>query len=181
MFKDWHDFYLLLGPASAGLIGLLFVVVSLTTDIERGQALRGARVYLSPIVFHLAVLVTVSGLCMFPDTPSLLVGAVATAAGLIGLAYALYVCREMMAQTVQTFDGDLVRYGLAVAALYLGTAAAGVLVLVRFAWAPQVLASVLMAMFLLMIHNAWDLVIWITPRKPDPPAEPAPPADPMSE
>jgi hypothetical protein len=179
MFADWHDFYLLLGPAAAGLIGLLFVVVSLTTNIERSRALRGAKVYLSPVVFHLAVLVMLSGLCMFPDAPSAMVGAVALAAGLIGVGYAICVCRMMMARTVETFGVDIVRYGVAVAVLYLWMAGAGALVLGRFGYAPHILAAGLLAMFLLMIHNAWDLVIWITPRKPespdDPPADASPP------
>ena len=180
MFKDWHDFYLLLGPAAAGLIGLLFVVMSLTTELERSRVINGARVYMSPVVFHLAVVVLISAVCMFPDTPAPLVGAVTTIAALIGLAYAGYVCREMIAQTVQTFGGDVVRYGAAVAAIYVALGGAGVLVLIRFTYGPQILAAALMAMFLLMIHNAWDLVLWITPGKPDsqpePPADGAPPA-----
>lgn len=169
MFKDWHDFYLLLGPAAAGLIGLLFVVMSLTTEIERSRALRGAKIYMSPIVFHLAVLVLLSGLCMFPDAPSVLVGAVAIAAALTGLVYAAYVCREISVKDVESFGSDVVRYGVAVAVLYIWMAAAGVLVLIRFGYAPHILASDLLAMFLLMIHNAWDLVVWITPKKPDTP------------
>jgi hypothetical protein len=179
MFTDWHDFYLLLGPAAAGLIGLLFVVASLTTNIERSKALKGAKVYISPVVFHLAVLVMISGLCMFPDTPAGLVGLVSLATGLIGVAYAIYVCCLMMAQVVETFGIDILRYGVAVGVLYAWMAVAGVLVLNRFAYAPQVLAAALLAMFLLMIHNAWDLVVWITPRKPDnqdhPPKDSTPP------
>ena len=124
MFSDWHDFYLLLGPAAAGLIGLLFVVASLTTNIERSKALKGAKVYISPVVFHLAVVVLISALCMFPDTPGVLVGAATVAAGLIGLAYAGYVCSLMMAKTVETFGIDIVRYGVAVAVLYAWIAAA---------------------------------------------------------
>lgn len=175
MFSDWHDFYLLLGPAAAGLIGLLFVVASLTTNIERSKALRGAKVYMSPVVFHLAVVVLISALCMFPNTPAAIVGGVAVAAGLIGVAYGGYVCCMMMAKTVETFGIDIVRYGVAVAILYVGIAAGGALVLNGFEYAPQVLAAALLAMFLLMIHNAWDLVVWITPRKPDQPEQAPPP------
>ncbi len=60
MFENWHDFYLVLGPAAAGLIGLLFVVVSLTGNLERSRALKATRVYMTPIVFHLGVLVLLS-------------------------------------------------------------------------------------------------------------------------
>ncbi len=159
----------------AGLIGLLFVVVSLTAGIERSRALRGAKIYMSPIVFHLGVLVMISGLCMFPDMPPVVVGAVAAAAGVVGVAYAAYVGREISAKDVESFGSDVVRYGVAVAVLYLAMIGAGAMVLARFGYAPQVLAAVLLAMFLLMIHNAWDLVVWITPRQPD--SQPEPPVD----
>ena len=103
----------------------------------------------------------------------------ATLAGLIGVVYAAYVGREISAKDVESFGSDVVRYGVAVAVLYAWIAAAGVLVLNRFGYAPHVLAAALLAMFLLMIHNAWDLVVWITPRKPDgqPDSPPVPPPE----
>ena len=169
MFESWHDFYLVLGPASAGLIGLLFVVMSLTVGLERGRVLRGAKVYMTPIVFHLAVLVLLCGLTLFPKVGGFFIGAVATACGLIGLAYATYICRAFLGKTVESYEGDLWFYGVAVGVLYAGMAASGVLVLARHPAGPYVLAADQLALFLLMLNNAWDLVVFITPRKDDPP------------
>jgi hypothetical protein len=169
MFEGWHDFYLVLGPAAAGLIGLLFVVVSLTSNLERDKALRGTRVFMTPIVFHLGVLVLLSALALFPKASAPFIGGMAAACGLVGLAYAAYVCRAFLSKAVESYDGDLLRYGLGVGALYVGLVAAGALVLAHQATGPYVLALDQIALFLLMVHNAWDLVVFIAPRKDGPP------------
>jgi hypothetical protein len=168
MFEGWHDFYLVLGPAAAGLIGLLFVVMSLTSHLERDKAMRGTRVFMTPIVFHLGVLVLLGGLGLFPKVSEAFVGAVTVACGLAGLAYAAYVCRAFISKAVESYEGDLWRYGLGVGALYVGMVAAGVLILNHQGTGPYLLAADQIAMFLLMVHNAWDLVIFIAPRKNDP-------------
>ena len=175
MFEGWHDFYLVLGPASAGLIGLLFVVMSLTAGIERNRGLRGAQIYMTPIVFHLGVLVLLGVLALFPSMPAQPMGAAAGACGVLGLVYAAYVCRAMLSKTVQSYDGDLWCYGLAVALLYLGMIVAGGVILTGRKAGPYLLAVDQVALFLLMVNNAWDLVVFITPRRDDPPPPPTPP------
>ena len=42
MFQGWDNYFFMLGSAGAGLIGLLFVVVTLTAGIDRSRAQRGA-------------------------------------------------------------------------------------------------------------------------------------------
>ncbi len=171
MFEGWHDFYLVLGPASAGLIGLLFVVMSLTGNLERDKALSGSRVFMTPIVFHLGVLFLLSGLALFPHAVPWAIGAAATTCGLLGLAYAAYVSRAFLSKAVESYDGDLWRYGLGVGALYAGLVAAGVLILAGQRTGPDILALDQLALFLLMVNNAWDLVLFIAPRKDGPPDE----------
>ena len=168
MFEGWHDFYLVLGPASAGLIGLLFVVVTLTTNLEREKAMRGVRIFMTPIVFHLGVLVLLSGLALFPRVSSDFVGAAAFAGGLVGLAYAAYICQAFLSKAVESYEGDLWRYGIGAGVLYAGLVVAAALILFGEAIGPYVLAVDQIALFLLMVHNTWDLVVFITPRKDDP-------------
>lgn len=173
MFEGWHDFYLVLGPSSAALIGLLFVVVTLTTNLEREKAMRGVRVFMTPVVFHLGVLVLLSGLALFPKAGAGFIGGVALLSGLVGLAYAAYVCWAFLSNAVESYDGDLWRYGLGVGALYLGLAGAGALITLGRPSGPYILAVDQIALFLLMVNNAWDLVVFITPRKDDPPPDQA--------
>jgi hypothetical protein len=169
MFEGWHDFYLVLGPSAAALIGLLFIVVTLTSGLERQRAVRGAQVFMTPIVFHLGALVMQSALALFPHMGAPPMGAIVTACGLLGLAYAAYVAHAFLAGTVECYEGDLWNYALAVGMLYAGMTAAGILLLLRQEAGPYVLAVDQVALFLQMINNAWDLVVFITPRKDDQP------------
>jgi hypothetical protein len=169
MFENWHDFYLVMGPSAAALIGLLFIVVTLTANLERERAIRGAQVFMTPVVFHLGVVVLQSALGLFPGMSALPMGAVVTACGLAGLAYAAYVCHAFMSKSVESYEGDLLNYGIAVGVIYVGMTTAGVLLLARQTFAPYVLAVDQIALFLMMLNNAWDLVVFITPRREDPP------------
>jgi hypothetical protein len=165
MFEGWHDFYLVLGPSAAALIGLLFIVVTLTAGLERQRAIRGAQIFMTPIVFHLGVLVLLCTLGLFPGMAALPMGAVTTACGLAGLAYAAYVSHAFLSKTVESYAGDLWYYGIAVGVLYAVMTTAGGLLLARQAFAPYILAAGQIALFLLMVNNAWDLVVFITPRR----------------
>ncbi len=46
MFSGWDNFYLLVGSAAGALIGLLFIVVTLTANMDARMRPRGAKVYL---------------------------------------------------------------------------------------------------------------------------------------
>src|ERR1700740_3153229 len=48
VFQGWDNFYFMVGSAAAGLIGLLFVVVTLTAGFDRDQAQRGQALYMNP-------------------------------------------------------------------------------------------------------------------------------------
>src|SRR4051794_30516221 len=88
MFHEWDSFYLLVGSAAAALIGLLFVVSTLTTNVDQGRATLGAKVYMTPTVFHLAVVLVVSAMAL---TPNIAVHAAAAIVGLcavVGFPYA---------------------------------------------------------------------------------------------
>src|SRR3954470_13720467 len=61
MIEGWSDFYLLIGSAAAALIGLLFVVTTLSAGRDRSEVQRGMRLYTSPIVFHLGLVLVLSG------------------------------------------------------------------------------------------------------------------------
>jgi hypothetical protein len=173
MYQGWHDLYLVLGPASAGLIGLLFVVVTLTAGSERQRAMRGAQVYMTPIVFHLGVLVLLAAFALFPNQSALPMGAATVICGMLGLTYASYVCRALMSKTMNTFVSDLWCYGFLVAALYVGMIVSGLLIVAGLTPGPYALAVDQIALYLLMVNNAWDLVLYITPRRDDPPPDEA--------
>ena len=66
MFQHWDSYYLLLGSAAGALIGLLFVVATLSAGREVSTVTRGTKTYLTPTVFHFAMVMAVSALATAP-------------------------------------------------------------------------------------------------------------------
>src|SRR4051812_15946660 len=120
MGEGWKDFYLLIGSAGAALIGLLFVVVTLTAGRDRQTLMLGQRLYTSPIVFHLALVLLLSGGAMAPTVSARafawLCGLLAVVGVIVGIRIAIGIHRA------PAFAGgldDLFWYGIVPAFLYL--------------------------------------------------------------
>jgi hypothetical protein len=71
VLKPWETFYFMIGSAGAGLIGLLFVVVTLTAGFDQSQINRGAKFYMTPTAFHFAVVLTASAVAVAPGVPDM--------------------------------------------------------------------------------------------------------------
>ena len=165
MFEGWDDYFLLVGSAAAALIGLLFVVVTLTAGRERSTIELGQRFYMTPIVADLGAILLLSGTVMAPALHEGVKGVLVTLAGIAGLAadvgIALGIRKLKLAEGTRGFD--VTWYGVVPAIVSVALAGAGIGVLLHMAWAPVAVAAVLMALLLVCIHNAWDLVTFIAP------------------
>ncbi len=167
MFEHWDSFYLLIGSAAAALIGLLFIVATLTAGLDGEQSQRGARVYLTPTVFHLAVSLVVSAVALAPSLTAIGVGGSIAAVSALGLIYSVSVAgqiRRMSRGADAPHWTDFWFYGVLMAVTYLALEAGAISVWAAPASAPCVIGFVLLALLLLGIRNAWDLVTWIAPR-----------------
>lgn len=76
MFEGWDNYYLSLGPSAAALVGLMFVVVTPTAGRDRKDVERGKHFYTSPIVWHLGVVLVLSGAASAPTMTPKFYGAV---------------------------------------------------------------------------------------------------------
>jgi hypothetical protein len=165
MFEGWEDYYLLVGSAAAALIGLLFVVISLLAGRERSSLEMGARFYMTPIVFDLAAILVLSGAAMAPPIHPAIYGWFAIAFGLVSctmdIRITLGIGRLDVAAENRTFD--TLWYGIIPAFVSVLFVVAGASVLLHQSWAPMAVGGVLMALLVLSIHNAWDLVTYIAP------------------
>src|SRR5450432_989487 len=155
MFAHWDSFYLLIGGASGGLIGLVFIVVTLIRGVDATISLRNAGVYMSPIVFHLATVLVLSALATAPDLPDAAVGGV-----IAGFALGGFICAGRVivmlgpSKKVRAAHwSDIWAYGIAPTAAYLGLAAAAATVWLAPAWAARLLAVGLVALLLNAIRN----------------------------
>ena len=175
--QGWDNYYYLVGSAAAGLIGLLFVVMTLTAGRERSGILRGATLYMTPTVVHFASVLSISALSLAPGLPVAARGIAVGIFALAGLAVAIRACvgiaRPRKSAEAPHWS-DFWCYGAAPVALYLALAAViAVSTTARPPWAPHALAGLLLALLLLGIRNAWDLVTWIAPARPEAPGDSA--------
>jgi hypothetical protein len=165
----WDNFYYLIGSASAGLIGLLFVVVTLAAGRDRETSLRGAALYMTPTVVNFGVVLSVSAVCLAPGLPlgaRCVAFALATWLGLINAARACWGIAHPRTSAGPAHWSDAWCYG--VAPLVIHVTLAGVILATALGparWAPYGMGGLLLALLLLGVRNAWDLVTWIAPAR----------------
>jgi hypothetical protein len=179
LFHGWDNFYFMMGSAGAGLIGLLFVVITLTAGFERTRALRGSQLYLTPNMVHFANVLVVSAVAMAPGLPAPVVAGLIGLVALTGLARAIGSSIGIRAS--RTDDppphwSDFWFYGVAPGVVYVAILVAAGGICRQTAWAPYLMATMLLTLMLLAIRNAWDLITWIAPGPPQPNQPTPPPA-----
>lgn len=172
MFEGWDNFYLMLGPAAAGLIGLLFVVVTLTSGRDRRETSRGQALYLTPTALNFAVVMTISAVVLAPKmqpaaTASLF--SLVALAGLFGSIRASIGIGSPRPDREPPHWSDFWLYGMMPTVVYLALCGACVAVWLRLEWAAQGLAGLVLVLLLVAMRNAWDLVTTIAPMRSSPP------------
>jgi hypothetical protein len=164
MFDGWGDYFFMIGSSAAALIGLMFVVVTLTAGHDRQETERGKHLYTSPIVFHLAVILVLSGATIAPEVELRLFAFAALGIALLGFAMGMRSAIGIMRRSkMESARFDMFWYGVAPAIAYVGLAAASIGLLGRHAWAPPAFAADVMALLLVSIHAEWDLVTFLAP------------------
>jgi hypothetical protein len=171
VFHGWDGYFTLLGTAAAGLIGLLFVVVTLTSGYDRDRAQRGQSIYMTPTMLHFAVVLAVSAMTLVPGLTAFRATALLAVATLVGLINTLWAAYGIGFRRlgVPPHWTDVWLYGAAPAMIYLALGGACVGFALGTDWAPHALAVLLLALLLLGIRNAWDLVTWMAPTRNQPP------------
>ena len=168
MFQGWDNFFFMLGSAAAGLIGLMFVVVTLTAGFDQSRRLWGQKLYLTPTVLQFAMVLVVSAVALAPGLSAAATAAVLAAIGLFGLANEV----RTSAGIADPGSGgppshwtDVWAYGVFPAAIYLLLCAVSIVIwTAAAAWAGDAVAALALALLLSGIRNAWDLVTWIAPQ-----------------
>src|SRR5579862_8035420 len=138
MFEGWDSFYLLIGGAAGGLIGLLFIVVTLIRGGDVGSKLRGASVFMTPTVAHLAMVLTLSAAATAPGLSAAEAGGVF---GVCALACLLFTGRALIMLITEsvksTHWSDVWGYGAAPFAASVALAASAAAVALNWPWAAR--------------------------------------------
>ncbi len=162
MLHDWHDFYVLVGTASATLVGLMFVAASVGAQVFTERNREAMRAFISPTVVHFS---SVLFICIVAAVPSETWVSLAILLLLGGVAARVWVqlfVRHSFAVDVI----DRLFYALIPVVGYLLMLGSAVLLLLRSQWSLESLAVALITLLLAGLRNAWDMTMWIVIRVP---------------
>src|SRR5215471_7961463 len=149
LLHDWHDFYILVGTASATLVGLMFVAVSIGASIFDEDHSAGMTAFITPTVMHFAAVLFTCFMVTIPTQSWRTLGAFIGAGGLAGAIY----CGRLVTQMIirHRFNVDLIDrlfYSLLPLLGYLlALISAALLFMQSIASANLIAAAVLMLLF----------------------------------
>lgn len=158
----WESFYLMVGSSSAVLIGLLFVVITLTTEGETSTTTDSQRTFLTPTVYHFGAPFFVSAVAITPEL-SVPVTAIAVALpALVGLFLSAGALMRLSRRRVRAPHwSDHIFYLVLPAALYLALLLSAWAFWSGWAWGAHAIAATVIALVLLGIRDAWDIATWL--------------------
>jgi hypothetical protein len=164
----WHEFYMLLGTASATMVGLLFVAASVCSGVFTAERRAPLRVFLSASVVHFSSILTVSLIVLAPVQGWLLFGGLILACGVFGLLYSCSAWRDTLRdrQLSKVIDlEDRVWYLVLPIIGYLAELLSGFALVSQMERGCAMLALSVGILLVVGIHNAWDITVWTITRR----------------
>jgi hypothetical protein len=165
MLAEWHEFYALLGTAAATLVALLFVAVSIATDVltPEPESRRNTATYMSPVVFHYANILFLSLIAMIPTQTRESFGIVIAVASIGSFGYSLLVMVRVHRNSISDLS-DRLGYGAVPMLCYATGLISSWLMLREQSAGLNLLAAAALALLVTNIRNAWDLMISLARR-----------------
>ena len=170
--QPWQNFYLLLGGASATLVGLMFIAISFGPawwrPEDRPILSASFSAFLSPTFIHFVYVLVTAVVALVPTFSEAVLGGLLVIAGIGSLGHvARHVPFLLDRYRAQRLDrSDLVWYSLLPSVAYVLYLDAGI-GLVRTALlgrptahALDVLAAANILLLVIGVRNAWDLMVF---------------------
>lgn len=161
----WDNFYVVVGSSAGALIGLTFVVITVSGNValQTGELGRGIAAFTTPIIVQFSAVLFVCALLSAP-WPSLIPPAVLLGImGLAGLAYTVIVVRrQLRLESYNLVLEDWLSYGAGQFVVSIALLAAAVLLPGAPAVALFIIGGMLLLLLFIAIHNAWDIVTYLT-------------------
>lgn len=163
--RSWQNFYFMIGGASAGLMGLMFVALSLGTHLVNDETRASFPAFVTPSILYFVSVLLVAGVMLVPSYTPLTLGLMLFVGGAAGLGRTIRHVLQIIRVAIQNRDFNLVDWLAQIILPVVGYA----LVLIAGLgftgnqWSPAFMGLWLAALLLLIcaIANTWGLVIWI--------------------
>jgi hypothetical protein len=183
----WDNFYVIVGSSAGALTGLTFIVITLAADADNiastpAARLTGLRAFITPTAVHFGVALWLAALLTLPGHTYRSLAICLAVTGGLSTLYCAHVLRLMLEafSNYRPFVSDWIWSVLLPLCAYLSLLVAAMLLKAHVLLALYVVAACSLLLLLLGLHNAWDVVVWITterharkrtPRKEDAPAD----------
>jgi hypothetical protein len=158
----WHEFYTLLGTASATMVGLLFVAATVGSSVFSVDRQAALRVFLTATVVNFSLILAACLIVQVPVREPVWFGAMILGCGLFGLGHSfvalLSSIRDGLIKKVDLEDRTW--YIVMPIIGYLLVAASGVTLALQLDWGCLALPLSLGVVLVVGLHNAWDITVW---------------------
>ncbi len=176
LLHEWHDFYVLLGTASATLVGLMFVSASIGATVFNEKHRAALEAFITPTVVHFAAALFASLAIMIPEHRWESLAALLGVGGIAGLVYSGRVVVQLIVRHRFNVDlTDRMFYALIPVVGYVLALAAAALAFAHSGVSAYLMAAALLVLLLAGLRNAWDMTLWIMLRTPTGGGAPPPP------
>jgi hypothetical protein len=171
MLAPWYEFYALLGTASAALIALLFVAVSIGTSVltPEPDSRRNTATYMSPVVFHYANVLFLSLIALVPTQTFESFGTVIGVAAAGSVIYSIVITVRVHQNPISDLP-DRLCYGVIPTLCYVAGLIVALLLFEEMTAGLNLLAAAALLLLVINIRNAWDLMISLARRVNPPPS-----------
>jgi hypothetical protein len=162
--QGWQNFYLLVGTAAATLTGLMFIAVTFGASLVTRQTTASARAFLDPTLSHFVQVLLAACLVTVPTMSAPILGALLLLAGVVRIGGLFWVYGHMKKLHAKHNDIELSDWmmGIALPLLcHLLLLATGFAFLRRCSAAFDALAIVNLALLVIGIRGAWELLVWM--------------------
>lgn len=167
MLRDWHDFYILMGTASATLVGLMFVSASIGVNFYNETHSGAMQNFVTPTVVNFSSVLLICVLVTVPSHSWTSLAGLLAAGALLGLIYSGQILVALLVRHRFPVDvTDRLFYALVPVAGYALVVAAAVLLFMHSPAGPNVMAAALVILLVAGIRNAWDMTVWTVLKTP---------------
>ncbi len=164
LLSAWQNFYVIVGSASAALIGLMFVVVTLIAS-RRDQPGSGEAIgaFGTPTIVHFCVALLIAAILSAPWSALWNAGLLLGICGLAGIIYMIIIIRRARHQTeYQPVLEDWLWHMIFPFISYAALVVAALVIPSNAMPALFVVGAATVLFLFIGIHNAWDTITYMT-------------------
>ncbi len=170
MLSAWSNFFTLTGSAGATLVGLLFVVATLGTDLPTSRTMDIARASMTPALYSFSGVLVQSMVALVPWSSNWPSGVIFVALGMGGAIYRIRAIRLRSTLHLRAISGPIDRIFHNVVPLLASVSllAGGAGLIAGAAYGPFAIAAASTLLLVSGIYRTWGetLALIGTPKKP---------------